>query len=205
MKSFNKAYNVQDYYHTPPMLVEMLKPFIAYYYGYSKLHKKDPNLIYRPPTIFCPFDTCDSEYVRIFKQYGYNVIHGSIETGQDFFELPIPERADLVISNPPFSRKLDVFRRLVNAGKPFAMLMNLMAINYQEIGEFFSSLPKGDIQFIIPDKKVSFNGKTSSFCSGYVCYKFIDHTEFVHLPHNNTGKNFEPAFRYKRSNYDKRY
>ena len=74
--------------------------------------------------------------------------------------------------------------------------------NYQEIGEFFSSLPKGDIQFIIPDKKVSFNGKTASFCSGYVCYKFIDHTEFVHLPHNNTGKNFEPAFRYIKENGD---
>ena len=189
MKSFNKAYNVQDDYYTPPILV---RPILRYVQDY--FDNRESRGIH---TIYCPFDTQDSEYVRSLHEAGYNVIYGSIETGQDFFELQIPERADLVISNPPFSRKLDVFRKLVEADKPFAMLMNLMAINYQEIGEFFSSLPKGDIQFIIPDKKVSFNGKTSSFCSGYVCYKFIDHTEFVHLPHNNTGKNFEPAFRYK--------
>ena len=73
--------------------------------------------------------------------------------------------------------------------KPFVLLMNMMAINYQEIGNFFQFLnPK--IQFIIPDKKVSFDGNTSSFCSGYVCYDFIEHTEFVHLLHNNTKNNF---------------
>lgn len=190
MKSFNKAYNVQDDYHTPPMLVNMLLPYIKDYF--DNRERRGIHIIY------CPFDTPDSEYVRIFSRKGYLVTYGSIETGQDFFENTIPDCVDLVISNPPFSRKLDVFRKLVEADKPFAMLMNLMAINYQEIGEFFSSLPKGDIQFIIPDKKVSFDGRTSSFCSGYVCYKFIDHTEFVHLPHNNTGKNYEPAFHYRK-------
>jgi hypothetical protein len=65
----------------------------------------------------------------------------------------------------------------------------MMAINYQNISEIFSSVnPK--IQFIIPDKKVSFDGNTSSFSSGYVCYNFIDHTEFVNLPDNNSGKYF---------------
>ena len=67
--------------------------------------------------------------------------------------------------------------------------MNMMAVNYQIIGELFQSV-NPDIQFIIPDKKVSFDGNTSSFCSGYVCYKFIDHTEFINLPNNNTGVNF---------------
>ena len=67
--------------------------------------------------------------------------------------------------------------------------MNIMCLNYQEIGNLFQFVGK-QIQFIIPDKKVSFDGNTSSFCSGYVCYDFIDRTEFVHLPHNNTGNNF---------------
>lgn len=194
MKSFNKAYNVQDDYHTPPMLVEMILPYISDFISSSLCYSDES---YKP-VIYCPFDTPDSEYVRILSRKGYLVTYGSIETGQDFFENTIPYCVEFVISNPPFSRKLDVFRKLVEADKPFAMLMNLMAINYQEIGEFFSSLPKGDIQFIIPDKKVSFDGRTSSFCSGYVCYKFIDHTEFVHLPHNNTGKNYEPAFHYRK-------
>ena len=67
--------------------------------------------------------------------------------------------------------------------------MNMVAINYQNISNFFQFVnPK--IQFIIPDKKVSFDGNTSSFSSGYVCYDFIDHTECVHLEHNNSGSNF---------------
>ena len=67
--------------------------------------------------------------------------------------------------------------------------MNIMALNYQEIGNLFQFIGR-EIQFIIPDKKVSFNGKTSSFCSGYVCYRVIDRTEFIHLENNNTGENF---------------
>lgn len=67
--------------------------------------------------------------------------------------------------------------------------MNMMAINYQEIGTLFYSVGS-KIQFIIPDKKVSFDGHTSSFCSGYVCYDFIEKTEFIHLENNNTGENF---------------
>ena len=196
MKSFNKAYNVQDDYHTPPMLVNLLLPYIKDYF-----ESRDSRGIH---TIYCPFDTEDSEYVRILQKAGYKVIYGSIETGQDFFEKPIPPEAELVISNPPFSKKLEVMRKCVNARVPFVLLMNMMAVNYQEIGLFFASLHKGEkIQFIIPDKKVSFNGKTSSFCSGYVCYNFIKQTVFVHLSHNNTGKNYEPAYYYKKARQDK--
>ena len=146
-------------------------------------------------TVYCPFDTEKSEYVITLKEAGYTVIYGDIKAGQDFFSKPIPPEADIVISNPPFSRKLEVFRKCIDEGKPFALLMNMMAINYQEIGELFSSVGS-DIQFIIPDKKVSFDGKTASFCSGYVCYKFIKETEFIHLPHNNSGKNYVPAAAY---------
>lgn len=58
------------------------------------------------------------------------------------------------------------------------------------IGEFFCKIGE-DIQFIVPDKKVSFDGHTSSFCSGYVCYKFIDRTKFIHLENNNSGTYFK--------------
>lgn len=88
------------------------------------------------------------------------------------------------------SRKKEIMERIIfDFKKPFVLLMNMMAINYQEIGNLFQFVnPK--IQFIIPDKKVSFDGNTSSFCSGYVCYDFIDHTDFIHLCHNNTKNNF---------------
>lgn len=151
--------------------------------------------INRKLVVYCPFDTEESEYVRYFKENGAEVIHGDIKTGQDFFENPIPE-CDLVISNPPFSRKREVFSKLFAAGIPFALLMNLQAMQYQEMGQlFFEEQQRTEaIQFIIPDKKVSFDGHTSAFCSGYYCWKFVEKTSFVHLPHNNSGKFYVPAY-----------
>lgn len=63
-----------------------------------------------------------------------------------------------------------------------------MAINYQQIGNLLSKFER--IGFIVPDKKVSFNGKTSSFCSGYVTNLFNKNI-FINLPHNNTGKFYD--------------
>ena len=53
--------------------------------------------------IWCPFDTEDSLYVKTFKQLGYAVNYGHIETGQDFFDYEQPQ-GDIVVSNPPFSK-----------------------------------------------------------------------------------------------------
>ena len=33
----------------------------------------------------------NSQYVKIFSANGLNVIHGHIQTGQDFFKVPVPE------------------------------------------------------------------------------------------------------------------
>lgn len=184
MKSFKKAFNVQDNYPTPSILVNMIVPY---------LQKWESDFISKnghKPIIWCPFDEEKSKYVEILQKEGFQVVRSHLNDGKNFFEYE-PELYDLIVSNPPFSLKLDVFERILfDLHKPFVLLMNMMAINYQEIGNLFQFVGKG-IQFIIPDKKVSFNGKTSSFCSGYVCYDFIDHTEFVHLENNNTGNNFK--------------
>lgn len=36
-------------------------------------------------TIWCPFDESWSAYVQTFRANGYNVVYGSLATGQDFF------------------------------------------------------------------------------------------------------------------------
>lgn len=123
------------------------------------------------------------------QKYGFDVVHTTIDYDEDFFQKIHEVTYDIAISNPPFSLKKDIFNELWKQGKPFAMLMNMMAINYQEIGNLFFKMGSA-VQFLIPDKKVSFNGNTSSFCSGYVCYRFVDKTEFVHLENNNTGENY---------------
>src|SRR5574344_1512950 len=62
--------------------------------------------------IWCPFDTEDSEYVKIFKEAGYKVIYSHIDNGQNFFEFEPKEDYDVIISNPPFSIKDAILNRL---------------------------------------------------------------------------------------------
>ena len=50
--------------------------------------------------IWCPFDKEESEFVKVFKSNGFNVVHGHIEDGQDFFNTEVPD-CDYIISNPP--------------------------------------------------------------------------------------------------------
>lgn len=172
MKCLNKSMkNINDERYTPPILV---KPIIKYLKPES--------------TIWCPFDKENSEFVLLLKEAGYKVIYSHIDSGQDFFEYEPKEHYDYIISNPPFSKKLEVLDRLYKLHKPFAMLMNIECLNYQIVGEFF--LDK-TLQLLIVDKKVSFDGNTASFNTSYFCNKILpQQLIFEHLEHNNTGMNF---------------
>lgn len=172
MKSINKSMNNKnDERYTPPILVEPILKYIK------------PN-----STIWCPFDTENSEFVILLKEAGYNVIYSHIDLGQDFFDYEPIEKYDYIISNPPFSRKLDILDRLYKLNKPFAMLMNIECLNYQVVGEFF--LDK-ELQLLIVDKKVSFDGNTASFNTSYFCRNILPKDlMFYHLENNNTGVNF---------------
>lgn len=182
-RSFSRAFNERDNYMTPSILVECILPYIESWSKYFKAANQ------RDPIIWCPFDKEESRYVQILKDEGYEVVFSHIDDGKDFFKYQ-PDNFDIIISNPPFSTKKMIFERCaLELKKPFVLLMNMMAINYQEISNLFFKLGT-DIQFIIPDKKVSFDGHTSSFCSGYVCYQFMKRTYFVHLEHNNSNSNF---------------
>jgi len=164
-------FNEKDEYYTPPILV---KPILKYLKPHS--------------TIWCPFDTEDSEFVILLKEAGHKVIYSHIWNGEDFFNYEPSENYDYIISNPPFTKKLKVFERLYKLNKPFAMISGLPILNYQEIGEFF--LDK-DLQLLIVDKKVSFDGNTASFNNSYFCYKMLPKDlVFYHLENNNTGVNF---------------
>ena len=182
-RSLKRAFNYQDEYYTPKLLVDILIPYLI---AWETVFIEKEG---RKPIIWLPFDTEESRYYTVLKEHDFNIVRSHLNDDKDFFTYQ-PEQFDLIVSNPPFSKKLEIMERIAfDLKRPFILLMNMMAINYQEIDNFFQFLnPR--IQFIIPDKKVSFDGNTSSFCSGYVCYDFIDHTEFVHLLHNNTKNNF---------------
>lgn len=166
-------FNKKDEYYTPEILVNAIIPYIS-----SKM------------IVWCPFDTKESEFVYALKCNGNKVIYSHIRDGKDFF-LYEPKQYDCIISNPPFTRKLEVFDRLYKLNKPFAMVCGLPILNYQEVGEFFLDKP---LQLLIVDKKVSFDGNTASFNNSYFCNNILPRDLiFCHLKHNNTRKNFVPS------------
>ena len=74
-------------------------------------------------TVWCPFDPPQSRFVTELEKHGCNVIRTHIDENGDFFEIPTPE-CDYIISNPPYSCKTKVFKKLFEIGKPFAMLVD---------------------------------------------------------------------------------
>ena len=187
MRSLRKVFNVADEYYTPKILVNVLKDYITLW------HTKFINTEKREPIFWCPFDTENSEFVIFLKENNYKYIYTHLNNGQDFFDIK-PE-FDIAISNPPFSKKIDVFNRLFEFKKPFAMVINLMIINYQTIGDL---LVEKNVQLLIPNKKVSYNGATSSFNSAYLCKDLLpSDLIFCKIENNNTGKKFIPSRMYK--------
>jgi hypothetical protein len=173
----NTRYSIQDEYYTPKILVEPILQYIP-----------------ENSTIWCPCDTMDSEFVITFREHGHKVIHSHIWDNQDFFQYE-PDYYDYIITNIPFSRKLDFLERLYNLNKPFAILLNLQCLNHQNVSSFFLNR---SLELLIVDKKVSFNGKTAGFNTSYFCNGFLPQKLiFCHLEHNNSGKKFTPSRMYK--------
>ncbi len=85
----------------------------------------------------------------ILKELGCKeVIHEEI----DFFE---SDRGEIIVSNPPFSWKKEVFTRLKELGKPFIMICPSSMINTQYIRRLFCE-SADPIQIIIPRKRIQF-------------------------------------------------
>ena len=80
------------------------------------------------------------------KELGFNVIHEPI----DFFE---NNKGDIIITNPPFSKKKEVFTRLKELDKPFIIICPSSMINTKYIKQLFKD---ETLQIIIPNKRINF-------------------------------------------------
>ena len=123
-------------------------------------------------TVWCPFDTGDSEFVKVLTLHGFQVVYGHIRTGQDFFHSSVPE-CDYIVSNPPYSLKNKVLGRLYEIGRPFAMLINFQGIfDSRERFEMFQG-HKVEMLWLSPrveymtEQKEALKG--GPFQSGYIC------------------------------------
>lgn len=94
---------------------------------FTPFYAVDPLLKYIPKdnVIWCPFDGVWSAFYQTFKNNGYKVIRSDIENGRDFFKYEPESHYDIIVSNPPFSKKDKILNRLDELGKPFWNGFNL--------------------------------------------------------------------------------
>lgn len=164
MKMDKVASSQNDEFYTPEYAI---KPILKY--------------IKMPCTVWCPFDTAESNFVKMLSQYaacGLSVTHSHIETGGDFFNMS-PPRCDYIISNPPYSVKGPVLKRLFEIGIPFAMLVGVVGLF--ESQERFDMFRANDFEIMYFNRRVAYfqdykEQKPSlnpPFSSVYVCHNML--------------------------------
>jgi len=144
-----KTFTLHDDYMTPRSAWESIMKYIP-----------DDKVIWEP-------FYGDGKSGQDLRELGLNVIHKD----NDFFECDF---GDLVVSNPPFSKKKEILQRLKELDKPFILLMPQNTLNNNYIRELFD----GEIQIIVPRRRIQFlkNGeeehpKKCNFDCFYYCYK----------------------------------
>jgi len=113
----------------------------------------------------------DGKSGKYLEELGFKVIHEDI----DFFK---NNKGDIIISNPPFSLKKEVFTRLIELDKPFIMISSQQLI----FTKYFKLLMIDKrLQIIVPSKRIQFikisngeyvdTGNRCNFDCFYYCYK----------------------------------
>ena len=160
-----KTNKASDEVYTPAYAVKPLLKYLDAYF-HPMYHT----------TIWCPFDKEDSEYVKLFRAEGYNVIATHIDDGQNFFYYEPEQHYNFIISNPPFSCKDDVIKRLYKLNKPYAILLPIPALQGQKRFPYMK-----DCQALIFDKRINYYTDSNkkqvqkgvSFGSFYLCRNFL--------------------------------
>jgi len=104
--------------------------------------------------IWCPFDLKESNFVKLLIDNGHRVLNTHIETGEDFFNYEPPIDIDYIISNPPYSIKFEVFNRLFELKKPFAMLVGVVGLF--ESQKRFTMFSENNFEVMYFDKRISY-------------------------------------------------
>ena len=148
-----------------------IKPLIKYIQAYMERNNKEKL------TIWCPFDYSNSKYVEVLSTIpNVKVIYTHIDTGENFFFYEPKEKYDIIISNPPFSCKDDILKRLFELNKPYAVLFPVPTLQGKTRFPYLK-----DIQYLGFDKRINYYRdiqmtKTQdgvSFGSCYLCKNFL--------------------------------
>lgn len=159
MKNMCETLHINDECYTPAYAVVPLLKYLEKFKG---------------KTIWCPFDKEKSEYVKILKENGYNVIYSHKDSDENFYDFgdglfakSIPE-FDVLVSNPPFHNKAKLVEKVLALHKPFALLLPMTWLNDSAPYTLFHDK---ELELLLFDKRVRFKncGTQPSFGVGYYC------------------------------------
>lgn len=143
-------YKDSDNYATDKNVWEIIKEFIPQ-------NKK----------IYAPF-YCDGKQKEYFSDMGFDIIHEDVDFFNNTFEY------DIIVDNPPFSKKKEILTELREIDKPFILIIPTCLLSLK----WFQNLYSNNIQVIIPMKRLTFThlthpkeGYTPPFGSFIYCYK----------------------------------
>ena len=161
MKMDKVAGSGNDEFYTPRYAIEPILKYI----GNDKI-------------VWCPFDTEESLFVKMLQEKDIKVIYSHLNENKNFFEYK-PDNYDLIVSNPPYSIKGEVFERLFDLGKPFAMLVGVVGLF--ESQKRFEMFRANQFEIMYLNRRVSYfkdyNDEKPAlnppFSSVYVCSKLL--------------------------------
>lgn len=120
--------------------------------------------------IWCPFDTKESEFVKVLTDEWFKVVFSHISRGGDFYTYE-PEKWDIIVSNPPFTGKRKIFERALSFWKPFALIMANTWLNDSAPKQLFK---EKELQLLMFDKRIKYNDMNKiTFSSSYFCYNIL--------------------------------
>ena len=98
--------------------------------------------------VLCPFDSEDSQFVKVLQERGHKVIYGI----RDFLERE-PYSFDCIYTNPPFSLKTDVIERCIDTGKKCTLVLPLDSLGGVKRHELYK---KTNLLVYVPTKRIAF-------------------------------------------------
>lgn len=160
------------------------------------------NILKKDIIVWLPFDNEYSNiYKSIKKKWGGVIIMSNLEMGLDFYHYQ-PEKYDMILSNPPFKGRTNLFKRLHEIDKPFIILQATQMFNNQHAVNHLCN-SSDNYQFILPRSRMNFitydperdllrsskNG--AAFYSFWLCYKIGLEKTFNSISDNGREKERE--------------
>lgn len=97
--------------------------------------------------------------VNALRSRGYQVFAGDIFNGQNFFEYR-PGHFDMILTNPPFSVKVEWLARCYELDKPFALLLPVEVLGVYSVQRLFKRF---GIEILLLNRRVDFATVNTSF------------------------------------------